>query len=175
VWGTALARWETAHQPTRLHAGPPGPEGYDFIERIFQHIAGGYLGFAWRHTPFAPVRRVNLTDIWILRQNKTIVGYALAHPDPTFLTISSLMLQPWIDAAEAISAVTAELKSAYVQVKMSRPVEMTSLKRAGYQIAQPDWSGFMIKPLVPEATVEDARRLYGIGTDRFLISWLDVT
>jgi hypothetical protein len=24
-------------------------------------------------------------------------------------------------------------------------------------------------------TVEDARRLFGIGTDRFLISWLDVT
>jgi hypothetical protein len=28
---------------------------------------------------------------------------------------------------------------------------------------------------VPEVTVEDVRRLFGIGTDRFLISWLDVT
>jgi hypothetical protein len=33
----------------------------------------------------------------------------------------------------------------------------------------------MIKPLVPEVSVEDACRLYGIGTDRFLISWLDIT
>jgi hypothetical protein len=29
--------------------------------------------------------------------------------------------------------------------------------------------------VVPEVTAADARRLFGIGTDRFLISWLDVT
>jgi hypothetical protein len=33
----------------------------------------------------------------------------------------------------------------------------------------------MVKPLVPEVTAEDARRAFGIGTDRFLISWLDTT
>jgi hypothetical protein len=33
----------------------------------------------------------------------------------------------------------------------------------------------MVKLLVPEVSAEDARRLFGIGTDRFLISWLDVT
>jgi hypothetical protein len=33
----------------------------------------------------------------------------------------------------------------------------------------------MIKPLVPGVSVDDARRLLGIGTDRFLISWLDTT
>jgi GNAT superfamily N-acetyltransferase len=175
VWATALARWETAHQPTRLRASPPGPEGYEFIEQIFTEVARDYLGFAWRHTPFAPLRRVNLTDIWILRENHHVVGYALAQADPTMLTISNLVLQQGIDAAEAIAAVAAELKSAYVQVKASRPVEIASLRGAGYHVAHPTWDGFMIKPLVPEVSVEDARRLFGIGTDRFLISWLDVT
>lgn len=33
----------------------------------------------------------------------------------------------------------------------------------------------MMKPLVSDVTVEDARRLFGIGSDRFLISWLDTT
>ena len=33
----------------------------------------------------------------------------------------------------------------------------------------------MLKPLAPDVTVDDARRLMGIGTDRFLISWLDMT
>lgn len=33
----------------------------------------------------------------------------------------------------------------------------------------------MVKPLAAEVTAEDARRLFGIGTDRFLISWLDTT
>jgi hypothetical protein len=28
---------------------------------------------------------------------------------------------------------------------------------------------------LPGVTVDDARQLFGIGKDRFLISWLDVT
>ncbi len=35
--------------------------------------------------------------------------------------------------------------------------------------------GFFVKPLVFEVTIEDTRRLFGIGTDQFLISWLDET
>jgi GNAT superfamily N-acetyltransferase len=175
VWATALARWETAHQPTRLQAKPPDLKGYEFIEQIYRDIARNYLGFAWRHTPFARLRRVDLTDIWILRQNQRVVGYAFAHADPTMLTISNIVTRVGIDTAEAIAAVAAELRSTYVQVKISRPVERSSLQRAGYHVAHPNWGGFMVKLLVPEVTYEDARRLFGIGTDRFLISWLDVT
>jgi GNAT superfamily N-acetyltransferase len=175
VWATALARWETAHQPTRLRARPLGPEGYDLVEQIYQNIAKDYLGFAWRHTPFARLRLVNLADIWILSENSRLIGYAFARVDSTTLAISNLVLQQGIDAAEAIAAVAAELKSGYVQVKLSRPVEVSSLRQAGYHVAHPTWGGFMIKPLVPEVSVEDARQLFGIGTDRFLISWLDIT
>lgn len=175
VWSTALARWETAHQPTRLSAVPLGPEGYELVERIFMEIGSDYLGFAWRHTPFACLRRVDLADIWILRENKHPVGYAFAHADQTLLTISNLTTQQGIDAAEAIAALAAKLKSAYVQARISRPTEILSLQAAGYQVAHPSWNSFMVKPLVPEVTYKDARRLFGIGTDRFLISWLDVT
>jgi GNAT superfamily N-acetyltransferase len=175
VWATALATWETAHQPTRLRAQPTGLEGYEFVEQVFTNLAKDYLGFAWRHTPFARLRLVNLEDTWILRENSRVIGYAFAHSDQTMLTISNLVLQRGIDTAEAVAAVAAELKSAYVQVSVSRPAEISSLRKAGYHVAQPNWSGFMIKPLVPEVTFEDARKLFGIGTDRFLISWLDVT
>jgi GNAT superfamily N-acetyltransferase len=175
IWASALASWETAHQPTRLHAESPGPEGYGAIEQIFTRIAKDYLGFSWRCTPFARLREVKLTDIWILREHTQVVGYALAHADQTLLSISNFILQPGIDPAEAIAAVAAEVKSAYIQVNISRPVEISSLRRAGFHVAHPSWDGFMIKPLVPEVTVDDARRLFGIGTDRCLISWLDVT
>lgn len=175
VWATALARWETAHQPTRLRAQPLGPEGYDFVEQTFRSIANEYLGFAWRYTPFERLRRVSLADIWILRENHRVVGYAFAHVDQTLLAISNLVLHPGIDAAEALAAIVAELKADYIQVKISRPVEIASLRRAGYHVAHPTWDAFMVKPLVPEVTVEDFQRLFGIGTDRFLISWLDVT
>jgi GNAT superfamily N-acetyltransferase len=175
VWATALAPWTTAHQPTRLRAQSPGPEGYDFVEQIYKDIANDYLGFAWRHTPFARLRLINLADICVLRENSRVVGYAFARIDQAMLTISNLVVRQGIDAAEAIAAVVAELKSTYVQVKLSRPVEIGSLRRAGYHVAHPTWGGFMIKSLVPEETVEDARQLFGIGTDQFLISWLDVT
>jgi GNAT superfamily N-acetyltransferase len=175
VWGTALARWDTAHQPTRLRARPAGADGYDLVERLYPEIARDYLGFAWRHTPFAPLRRVGLADLWVLQENNHPAGYLIAHASETLLAISSLTLRAGIDAAEAVAALAAELKSAYVQVKVSRPVEMDSLRGAGYHVAHPDWSSFMVKPLVPGVTAADARRLFGIGTDRFLISWLDVT
>lgn len=175
VHATALAKWETAHQPTRLLAQPAGQDGYEFIEKVFADISNDYLGFAWRHTPFAPLRLINLKDILIVLENGQPVGYAFVHTDQSILKISNLALKLGTDAAEAVAAITAELKATYVQVKINRPAEITSLRNAGYQVAHPTWGAFMVKPLVPDVAIEDARRLFGIGTDRFLISQLDLT
>jgi len=175
VHATALAKWETAHQPTRLCAQPVGPNGYEFVEILFADIAQEYLGFAWRHTPFARLQLVNLSDIWIVQENGRPIGYAFVHADSSMLKISNLTLKLGVDIAEAVAAITAELKSAYVQVKITRPVEIANLQHAGYQVAHPTWGAFMVKPLVPKVTIDDACRLFGIGTDRFLISWLDLT
>ena len=76
---------------------------------------------------------------------------------------------------EAVAAVVSEVKAPYVQVTMSRPSDIVSFQRAGWQVAHPTWGAFMVKPLLPEVTIGDARQLFGIGTDRFLISWLDTT
>jgi GNAT superfamily N-acetyltransferase len=186
VHATALAKWETAHQPTRLRAervqpvgatlsASKGSDGYEFVEKLFADIAQEYLGFAWRHRPFARLKLVDLSDIWIVQENGHPIGYAFVHADQSILRISNLTLKLGTDAAEAVAAVTAELKSSYVQVKLTRPAEIASLRRAGYQVACPTWGAFMIKPLVSDVTVDDARHLFGIGSDRFLISWLDVT
>lgn len=176
VWGTAFAPWDTAHLPTRLHAQRPGDGGFGQIDRVFEHLAPDYLGFAWRHTPFARMREeVSLDDVWVLYQNDQPIGYAITQVDKDMLKISTLLLQDGVDATEAVAAVIAELKTPFVQVKTNRPNETTSLGRAGYQVAHPDRDAFMLKSLVPGVTVDDASRLFGIGTDRFLISWLDTT
>jgi GNAT superfamily N-acetyltransferase len=176
IWATALSRWETAHQPTRLRAQPLGSKGFEFVEKIFQDIAQEYLGFAWRYTPFASLRySVDPADIWILFENNRIVGYVLARIEKSHLSINNILLRRNTDVVEAIAAITAELKSAYIQVKLSRPIEITSLRNAGYHVAHPNWDSFMVKPLVPEVTFQDAQELFGLGTDQFLISWLDVT
>ena len=176
VWATALTRWETAHRPTHLHAQPLDSEGYDFVEKIFADLANDYLGFAWRHTPFACLRdKVKLEDIWVLYENNAVVGYVFARKEKSMLFINVEVLRMDVNAAEAIAAITFELKAAYVQVSMSRPSDIDSLRRAGWQVAHPNWDAFMVKPLLPDLTVDDARCLFGIGTDRFLISWLDET
>jgi GNAT superfamily N-acetyltransferase len=176
IWATALARWEVAHQPTRLHAQSLGLEGFDFVETLFHTIGSNYLGFAWRHTPFARLReRVRLEEISILWSNREPVGYVFARGDESMLRISIQILQPGIEVTEAIAAVASQRKAQYVQVTMSRPCDVASLEQAGWHLAHPTWDAFMVKPLLPELTAEDARRLFGIGTDQFLISWLDTT
>jgi GNAT superfamily N-acetyltransferase len=179
IWGTAIARWETAHQPTRLRAEraqPPSPEGYDFVERVFETVGSNYLGFAWRHTPSARLReRVPLEDIWVLWENNVPVGYLFAQKDYLMLKIDIQVLHPDIDVGEAIASVASHLKATYIRVTVSRPSDLASLRGAGYQVAYPNWEAFMAKPLDPGVTLEDVRHLFGIGTDRFLISWLDTT
>ncbi|HEY5730797.1 MAG TPA: GNAT family N-acetyltransferase [Anaerolineales bacterium] len=179
VWATALAEWETAHQPTRLRAERvqfQGPEGFDFVEKAFADLAADYLGFAWRHTPFARLRdKVNRDDILIVWENNEPVGYVFAHKDNLLLKINIQLLHMDIDAVEVIAAVVSELKASYIQVTMSRPSDIASVQRAGWRVAHPTWDAFMVKPLIPEVNVDDARQLFGIGTDRFLISWLDIT
>jgi hypothetical protein len=83
------------------------------------------------------------------------------------LRISIKILQPGIDA------VASQRKAQYVQMTMSRSSDIASLRAVGWLVAQPSWRAFMVKPLLPDLTAEDARRLFGIGTDRFLISGLD--
>ena len=176
VGATALTRWQRAHRPTHLYAQPPGSEGYDFVEKIFADLASDYLGFAWRHTPFARLRdKVKLEEIWVLWENNAVVGYAFARKEKSMLLINIQVLRMDINAAEAITAIASELQAPYVQVSISRPSDIDSLRCAGWQVAHPDWGAFMVKPLTPDVTIEDASRLFGIGTDRFLISWLDET
>jgi GNAT superfamily N-acetyltransferase len=176
VWATALARWEVAHQPTRLRAQPTDQGGFDFVETIFQNLAGDYLGFAWRHTPFIRLRdKVKVEDIWVVWENRAPVGFVFAYKNELLLKVNIQILRADIDAAEVVAAVASQIKASYVQVTLSRPADIASLRCAGWQVAHPNWEAFMVKPLLPELTGDDARRLFGIGTDRFLVSWLDVT
>jgi GNAT superfamily N-acetyltransferase len=175
VSATAFGRWETAHQPTRLYAHPVNADGYDYVDHVFTDIAGDYLGFAWRHTPFEYLRRVDLSEIWILEDSHRVIGYAIAQLKNNILSIANFAVRLEADISEAVSAIAAEVKSSYVQVQVSRPSEIASLRRTGYLIAHPDWSSFMLKPLVPGISFEDALSHFGVGTDRFLFSWLDVT
>ncbi len=91
------------------------------------------------------------------------------------LTVDNLLLVEGVDAARAVAALAHDLSAPYLQVRVDHPSVAASLRQAAYPPDRPNWSTFMIKPLIPEVTAEDARRLFGIGTERFLISLIDVT
>lgn len=179
IWATASARWDTAHQPTRLRAQRPQPAGeggFDLVTKIFDGLAADYLGFAWRHHPFIRLQdKVDLEKIWVIWEGREPVGYVFASRENLVLKLNLQILRRDINAAEAVAAVASNLQASYLQVTMSRPSDIAGLQRAGWQVAHPNWDAFMVKPLVSNVTIEDARRLFDIGTDRFLISWLDVT
>jgi hypothetical protein len=119
--------------------------------------------------------KVNVDEVLIIWQNNEPVGYIFARKDDLILRISIQLLRTDIDAVEVVAAVASRIKTSYVQVTMSRPSDIASFQRAGWQVVHPDWGAFMVKSLLPEVTVKEARRLFGIGADRFLISWLDTT
>ena len=176
VWATALTRWGMAHQPTRLRAQPASQDGFGIVEKIFKDLSSEYLGFAWRHTPFAPLPdKVNLDEIWAVWEGRTPVGFVFARREGLLLKINIQILHTDIDALEAVAAVISNLKASYVSVITSRPSDIARFQHAGWQTTHPTWDAFMIKPLLPALTVDQAQRLFGIGTDRFLISWLDTT
>lgn len=172
--GYAFARWGTAYQPTRLSAGLAGPGGYELVERLFSEIAGACLGFSRRPIPFPPLRAADQRHIWVFRQAGEMVGYGLAQPDQSVLNVGQMVLKPGVNAAEAVSALAANLRVNFVQVEVNRPGEMDDLGRAGYRLVRPAGGVLMIRPLFPSQQVEDLGGLFAAGTDRFLFSLLDV-
>ncbi len=91
------------------------------------------------------------------------------------LNILDLLLAKGVNAVNAIASLARKLPAPYIQVKSNHPSITQSLSKIGARVVPQDWSTFMMKPLTSEAMNIDQKSLFGIGTDRFLFSWLDST
>jgi GNAT superfamily N-acetyltransferase len=174
-----VARQEKLPETNVLRAAPAGHENLSLADQLFEQIAAGGLGFARRHRPFFLFleRRSYLRgeDLWIIWRGKEAVGYALAFLTTPVLRIANLLLFDEIDPLAAVAAVTQQTGAAYVQVTIDQLAHRDAFEEAGLQLAGGTWGTFMVKPLVEDLTVDDFRRLYGPGTDRFFISNMDIT
>jgi GNAT superfamily N-acetyltransferase len=175
----AFTRWVRVRRDGRIRAERADGEGLKLADQLFQKVAAGRLGFARRHSSFIPMLvatgDVGAGEVWLLWEEDELVGYALATVSEFILTVKSLLLIDGVDAADAVSALGQALSITYLRVRVDHPSVAASLQRAGYPPALPDWDTFMIKPLIPAVTTADARRLLGVGTERFLISSIDLT
>ena len=114
-------------------------------------------------------------SLWLVWQGGKLVGYLVAQRHDEIVWVRDFLLRENTDVVSVMGTLIHKLNAAYIQVHTRRQANVDALHQAGYRIAQPNWSTFMMKPLVSGVTIDDARRLFAIGTDRFLISPLDTT
>ncbi len=151
---------------------------------LFRQISVNRLGFARRFEPFIPAMvtigeiamgKIDEKCVWFLWENSELVGYIIVKISRSVLNIMDLLLVKGVNAVNAIASLARKLPAPYIQVKSNHPSITQSLSKIGARVVPRDWSTFMMKPLTSEAMNIDQKNLFGIGTDRFLFSWLDST
>jgi len=118
---------------------------------------------------------MGVDDLWLVWDEAELAGYAHAKVVETVLVVEDLILAETVNPGQALEALAREAGATYIQVKVSQPSQLASLRQAGFQIAQPHWSAFMVKPLALGVTVNDFRHLFEVGSERFMISRNDIT
>ena len=175
----SFARWQPTASPSHLRAERAGQERLTLTDDLFEQAADGHLGFARRHPGFirmlVETGDLSPNEIWLLWQDAELVGYALAGVFEAVLMVSHLLLLPGIEAAEAVSALAQAQPCETLRVRVDHPSVATSLVRLGLPAPRRDWSVLMVKPLDRDASVENFVSQMGIGSERFMISDLDVT
>jgi len=153
-------------------------EDLEKADAFYSKVAGGRLGFARRQPDFLQILSKTGEfggQMYLLIDGGELLGYIVANLMDKVLAIFDLLLQPDVDPAVAISALTREHDVPYVRVRVEDPAAGQSLVGSGYPTPLPEYGSFMIKPLYAGDRVADATHLLGIGTDRFMISVFDTT
>lgn len=181
VWAGAatLGRRELARDAAGLGAALASEVDLALADALFAEAAAGRLGFARRHPGFfamlVATGELGAGELWLLRRGGDLQGYALAGLAEGVLRVKHLLMLDSTEAPAAIAALAAALPAPYLAVRVDEPTVGAALARAGWPPALPDWNSFLVKPLDPALSDEDARRLLGADSERFLISPLDQT
>jgi hypothetical protein len=106
------------------------------------------------------------------------MGYFIAKYSGSILNIQDIMLKKRINPITAIASLARKLPAPYIQIKSNYNYiteSLSSLSKEGILCVSQDWSTFMVKPLTKDVIKVDLKCHFGIGSDRFLFSWLDCT
>lgn len=175
----AFAAHEVAARPTGLKATHSGEALLRIADEIYARNSPGRLGFAGRAPGFIQTMvetgELPASEVWLVWQADQAVGYALAHSIGPVIVVSGSCLDEGTDLAEVLSAMVEASGAGYVQYKSADIREVHRLRHLGYRVTVGDWGVFMVKPLVDSLQVDDFRRLFGVDTPAFLISWIDIT
>jgi GNAT superfamily N-acetyltransferase len=167
-----------------LHVEQAAYEKLYLADDLFREVSVNHLGFARRYEPFmsAMVKigeiamgKIEEKNIWFLWEENKLVGYLIASKIGSVLKVVDFLLIKGVNAATAIASLVRKLPASYIQVKSNYTSITESLSEVSARIVSQDWSTFMMKPLTRDAMNIGPKTLFGIGTDRFLFSWMDTT
>ena len=166
---------------SKLTVKPATREDLAEVDSLFHEVARGKFGFARRHDPFMSML-VDIGDVMgidnlrILRLHNEVVGYAVVRPSETVFKVDDIFLRDDINIMGATAVLLQETQAPYVQITMNNhSPHLELLRQSGFQVTDSTWDVVMAKSLTAELNDNDLRRLLGVDSNRFLMSWMDVT
>lgn len=179
-----IHREELEKHGSNLSVERATPEQLHHTDDIYRLASVNRLGFTRRFENFVPAMvtigeiamgPIEEKNIWFLRDGDQLIGYFVASMAGPVLKIMDMLLLEGVNPVDAVASLAGNLPVTYIHVKSNRPSVTASLSGIRSRIVLRDWSTFMVKPLTSEAVNSNLEDLFGIGTDRFLISWMDTT
>ncbi len=170
-----------------LHIEQAKNDRLRLTDDLFNEVSTNFLGFAKRHEPFIPAMvkigeiamgRIEEKNVWLVWEKNRLVGYFIAQYSGSILKIQDVLLKKYVNPLNAIASLARKLPAPYIQIKSnsnSITKSLSDFSKNRILVVPQDWSTFMIKPLTKDVMNLDIKSFFGIGTDRFLFSWLDST
>ncbi|UCG04575.1 MAG: GNAT family N-acetyltransferase [Candidatus Heimdallarchaeota archaeon] len=153
-------------------------------DSFFSKVSKGALGFSHRFDGFLSTMcrigeiamgPISEHSVWFINNEGRLVGYAIVSVAGSILKIHDILLASEVSVVDALPALIQNLPCSYVHIKSTHSSVTRSLIRLGGRVVPQDWSTFMIKSLTKDVMKLDLKSHFGIGTDKFLFSWLDST
>ena len=150
-------------------------------DTLFRQVAMGKSGFARRHDDFLPNMvaigdDVRLEDLRLLYQGRDLIGYAAVQPSQALFKVNDILLLDECDIVSAVAALLAESDAPFVQITMNNySPHLARLTQAGFRVTSNTLDVVMLKSLVNDDNTPDVTLHFGLGTNKFMVSWMDVT
>lgn len=178
-----LSHWDSLlpFVDNKLQARQATREDLPKTDALFRQVARGKIGFARRHEPFMSTMVeigdvMSLDDLRVLWLDNDVVGYAVVRNSEDVFKVNDILLRDGTDSTAASAALLHESEAPYVQVTMNNhSPHLEDLRQANFRVSSSTWDVVMVRPLTDAMTADELRTAVGIGSDRYMMSWMDVT
>lgn len=165
-----------------LYATKATEDALPAADGLFRRVAVGKTGFSCRHDDFmskmvAIGEDIRLEDLRLLYHGRDLIGYAAVQNSAALFKVNDILLVDEVDIVAAAAGLLAESDAPYLQITMnSHSPHIARLQQAGFQVTFNTLDVVMINSLVDNVAAATVPALFGIvDTNRFMMSWMDVT